>query len=345
MNELGRLEDLPADYREALTQQNLVPLWPSLRGVLPPTKPQPRTRATAWSYQAIKPLLLQAGALTPIEKAERRVLVLANPGHGLDKMQASAAMYLGMQLLLPGEWAPSHRHTPNAVRMIVEGEGAYTTVNGEKCPMRRGDLILTPTGLWHEHGHNGTEPVIWLDVLDLPLVYYMEASYHVDGERQTLQPGCGDATYAAGGMVPTKMFERSGKAYPMLRYPWVQARAALVTLAADQPALQAVQLTYVNPETGADAQNILGFYALMLRPGQLLTLPVRSPAMVFHVIEGGAEVTVETQSFTLLEADTCCAPGYSAVSLRNASSDQPAFIFIADESPLHRKLGVFENRG
>ena len=345
MNELGRLEDLPADYREALTQQNLVPLWPSLRGVLPPTKPQPRTRATAWSYQAIKPLLLQAGALTPIEKAERRVLVLANPGHGLDKMQASAAMYLGMQLLLPGEWAPSHRHTPNAVRMIVEGEGAYTTVNGEKCPMRRGDLILTPTGLWHEHGHDGTEPVIWLDVLDLPLVYYMEASYHVDGERQTLQPGCGDATYAAGGMVPTKMFERSGKAYPMLRYPWVQARAALVTLAADQPALQAVQLTYVNPETGADAQNILGFYALMLRPGQLLTLPVRSPAMVFHVIEGGAEVTVETQSFTLLEADTCCAPGYSAVSLRNASSDQPAFIFIADESPLHRKLGVFENRG
>ena len=345
MNELGRLEDLPADYREALTQQNLVPLWPSLRGVLPPTKPQPRTRATAWSYQAIKPLLLQAGALTPIEKAERRVLVLANPGHGLDKMQASAAMYLGMQLLLPGEWAPSHRHTPNAVRMIVEGEGAYTTVNGEKCPMRRGDLILTPTGLWHEHGHDGTEPVIWLDVLDLPLVYYMEASYHVNGERQTVQPGRGDSTYAAGGMVPTKMFERSGKAYPMLRYPWVEARAALVTLAADQPALQAVQLTYVNPETGADAQNILGFYALMLRPGQLLTLPVRSPAMVFHVIEGGAEVTVETQSFTLLEADTCCAPGYSAVSLRNASSDQPAFVFIADESPLHRKLGVFENRG
>lgn len=345
MNELGRLEDLPADYREALTQQNLVPLWPSLRGVLPPTKPQPRTRATAWSYQAIKPLLLQAGALTPIEKAERRVLVLANPGHGLDKMQASAAMYLGMQLLLPGEWAPSHRHTPNAVRMIVEGEGAYTTVNGEKCPMRRGDLILTPTGLWHEHGHDGTGPVIWLDVLDLPLVYYMEASYHVDGERQTLQPGCGDATYAAGGMVPTKMFERSGKAYPMLRYPWVQARAALVTLAADQPALQAVQLTYVNPETGADAQNILGFYALMLRPGQLLTLPVRSPAMVFHVIEGGAEVTVQDQAFTLLEADTCCAPGYSAVSLRNTSSDQPAFVFIADESPLHRKLGVFENRG
>ncbi len=345
MNELGRLEDLPADYREALTQQNLVPLWPSLRAVLPPGKPQPRTRATSWSYQALKPLLLQAGELTPIEKAERRVLVLANPGHGLEKMQASAAIYLGMQLLLPGEWAPAHRHTPNAVRMIVEGEGAYTTVNGEKCPMSRGDLILTPTGLWHEHGHDGDEPVIWLDVLDLPLVYYMEASYHVDGERQAVKPGRGDRAYAGGGMVPTPVFGRSNNAYPVLRYPWVEARAALVTLAADQPGLESVQLTYINPETGGDAQNILGFYALMLRPGQTLRLPVRSPAMVFHVIEGGADVRVEDQAFALLEADTCCAPGYSEVSLGNRSADKPAFIFIADESPLHRKLGVFENRG
>ena len=168
--ELGKLSDLPPAYVQALRGLNLVPLWPSLRGVLPPQKPHLNTRATAWHYADIRPLLLQAGELTPIEKAERRVLVLANPGHGLDKMQASAAIYLGMQLLLPGEWAPSHRHTPNAVRMVVEGEGAWTTVDGEKCPMRRGDLILTPTGLWHEHGHDGDQPVVWLDVLDLPLV-------------------------------------------------------------------------------------------------------------------------------------------------------------------------------
>ncbi len=157
MNELGRLEDLPQDYRDDLTKLNLVPLWPSLRAVLPPGVPTRATQATHWPYATLKPLLLKAGELTPIEKAERRVLVLANPGHGLENMKASPAIYLGMQLLLPGEWAPSHRHTPNAVRMIVEGEGAYTTVDGEKCPMSRGDLILTPTGLWHEHGHDGTE--------------------------------------------------------------------------------------------------------------------------------------------------------------------------------------------
>ena len=348
MNELGRLEDLPADYRESLARQNLVPLWPSLRAVLPPDKPQPRTRATHWSYEALRPLLMRAGELTPIEKAERRVLVLANPGHGLEKMQASAAMYVGMQLLLPGEWAPAHRHTPNAVRMVVEGEGAWSTVDGEKCPMVRGDLILTPTGLWHEHGHDGDEPVVWLDVLDLPLVYYMETSYHVDGGRQTVRPGRGDGAYARGGLVPTPVFERSaarsGRAYPMLRYPWADARAALEALAHDQPELEAVQVSYINPESGADAQNILGFHALMLRPGQTLRLPVRSPAMVFHVIEGGATVQVEDQRFALAEADTCCAPGYCAVTLTNASPRAPSFLFIADETPLHRKLGVFETR-
>jgi gentisate 1,2-dioxygenase len=346
MQELGRLEDLPQDYRDELKKLNLVPLWPSLRGVLPPKVPTRNTKATHWPYASIKPLLLKAGELTPIEKAERRVLVLANPGHGLEKMQASAAMYLGMQLLLPGEWAPSHRHTPNAVRMIVEGEGAYTTVDGEKCPMGRGDLILTPTGLWHEHGHDGTEPVIWLDVLDLPLVYYMEASYHVDGPRQTVKPGQGDRAYARSGVVPTQVFQRADKRYPMLRYSWADARAALESLAQDQPDQECVQVTYVNPETGEDAENILGFYALMLRPGQTLRLPVRSPAVVFHQIEGGTDVTVEgTQRFTLAEADTCCAPGYTEVTLRNTSAQAPAFLFVADESPLHRKLGVFENRG
>ena len=345
MSDLGRLEDLPTDYVAALRAQNLVPLWPNLRAVLPPGKPRPSTRATHWSYEALRPLLMKAGELTPIEKAERRVLVLANPGHGLDKMQASAAMYLGMQLLLPGEWAPSHRHTPNAVRMVVEGTGAWSTVDGEKCEMKRGDLILTPTGLWHEHGHDGTQPVVWLDVLDLPLVYYMEASYHVDGGRQTTKEGHGERAYARGGLVPTSVFERSNKAYPMLRYPWADARAALESLAADQPAIDAVQLTYTNPETGAHAQNILGYYALMLRPGQTLKLPVRSPAMVFHLIEGGADVRVEDQSFTLQEADTCCAPGYCAVTLTNRSAGAPAFLFIADETPLHTKLGVFENRG
>ena len=345
MSELGRLEDLPADYVAALRELNLVPLWPSLRALLPPGKPRPLTRPTCWHYESLRPLLMRAGQLTPIEKAERRVLVLANPGHGLDRMQASAAIYLGMQLLLPGEWAPSHRHTPNAVRMIVEGEGAYTTVDGQKCPMSRGDLILTPTGLWHEHGHDGDEPVVWLDVLDLPLVHYLEASYHVNGERQAVRPGQGERRHAHGGLLPTPVVGQPRSPYPMLRYPWAEAREALLALAADQASLESVQVTYVNPQTGEHAENILGFYARLLRPGQVLRLPVRSPATVFHVIEGGVRARIEGEEFALSPADTCCAPGFSEVVLENASGSEPAFLFVADEAPLHGKLGVYEERG
>jgi gentisate 1,2-dioxygenase len=341
---LGRLEDLPAPYRAELGALNLVPLWPSLRAVLPPGKPVARTVATAWSYAALRPLLMQAGALTPIEKAERRVLVLANPGHGLEKMQATPAIYLGMQLLLPGEWAPSHRHTPNAVRMVVEGVGAWTNVDGQKCVMERGDLILTPTGLWHEHGHDGTEPVVWLDVLDLPLMYYMEASYHINGSRQAVKSGRGEQRFGQGGVLPTPAFDQRHPDYPLLRYPWRDVKAALERLAADDPHLQQVQVTYVNPATGEDAENVLGFHALMLRPGQTLQLPARSPAMVFHQIEGTAEVRVLDAVFALAQADTCCAPGYCELVLRNLSATESAFLFIADESPLHRKLGVYEVR-
>jgi gentisate 1,2-dioxygenase len=343
MSELGKLEDLPQEYRDALTKLNLVPLWPSLRGVMPANKPRPHTVPTLWRYQDIKPLLLQAGELTPIEKAERRVLVLANPGHTLEKMQASPAMYLGMQLLLPGEWAASHRHTPNAIRMIVEGEGAYTTVEGEKCYMSRGDLILTPTGLWHEHGHDGQDPVVWLDVLDLPLAYYLEVSYHNDGVKQDNVNESTETFYTTGGVVPSPMFERSKKQYPMYRYPWTHVRKTLENMAQVQPQVEMVSVTYINPETGDDAENILGFYAMMLRPNQTIQLPVRSPSIVFHVIEGACDIQVEATNYPLQQADTCCAPGYTPVTLKN-TLNQPTFLFMTDETPLHRKLGVFENR-
>jgi gentisate 1,2-dioxygenase len=288
---------------------------------------------------------MQAGELTPIEKAERRVLVLANPGHGLERMQASPAIYLGMQLLLPGEWAPSHRHTPNAVRMVVEGTGAWTTVDGEKLPMARGDLILTPTGLWHEHGHDGDEPVVWLDVLDLPLVHYLEASYHVNGSRQAVNVVRDESAFPRGGLLPSPGFLTSTSSYPMLRYAWRDTRAALEQQARTQPSDAPVQLTHVNPATSGDAQNILGYHALMLRPGETVTLPARSPACVFHVIEGVAQVAIAGESFDMIAADTCCAPGYVPVTLRNASSSAPTCLFVADESPLHKKLGIYEVRG
>src|SRR4029453_15213425 len=158
---------------------NLVPLWPSLRALLPPHAPRTTTLPAHWQWTAIRPLLLRAGELTPMEKAERRVLVLANPGRGLENLQASATIYLGMQLVLPGETAPSHRHTPNAARIVVEGDGAVTLVDGDACAMTPGDLPLPPPGKGHNPRNEGGEPVIWLDVLDLPLMVYLDVSYAI----------------------------------------------------------------------------------------------------------------------------------------------------------------------
>jgi gentisate 1,2-dioxygenase len=159
------------------------------------------------------------------------------------------------------------------------------------------------------------------------IFHYTETSYAIEGERQKVIPGHGERAYASGGVVPTPSFDRQPKAYPIIRYPWSEVRQTLLALADDQPELEAVQVTYVNPETGQDVQNNLGFYALMLRPGQTLKLPV----------------IAQTQ-FLLNEADTACAPGYTPITIKNRSANTPAFLFMADESPLHRKLGVYETR-
>ena len=176
MRDLQSAAELPGEYLSALTSINLQPLWPSLRALVPHGDPTRSSVPVHWRYPQVRELLMQAGDLTPIEKAERRVLVLCNPGLGIDNLQATPSIYVGLQLILPGEDAPNHRHSPSAIRLIVEGAGGFTTVEGERLPMEPGDLILTPSGLWHEHGHSGSEPVIWMDALDLPLIYYLETS-------------------------------------------------------------------------------------------------------------------------------------------------------------------------
>ena len=342
MKALGTLDELPRDYVAALTDANLVPLWPNLRALLPPQAPRTNTLPAHWSWSAIRPLLLRAGELTPMEKAERRVLVLANPGRGLDNLQASATIYLGVQLVLPGEVAPSHRHTPNAARIVIEGEGAVTVVGGEACAMEPGDLILTPTGQWHEHRHEGQGPMIWLDVLDLPLMVYLDVSYVVDGTPQTARRA--DYPYVAGGLAPIAHGRRAQGPYPLLRYEWRRTREALEARAARCEPGEAVQVAYVNPETGGDCLDTIAFSALMLRAGEEQSLRRMSPAQVFHVVEGRGHAQIDGAAFAFEPGDTFCAPGFAAITLQNGSGERPVFMIGADESPVHRKMRVFEAR-
>jgi len=343
-DELGRLADLPADYLQDLRAQNTLPLWPSLRAVLPYGRPSRSTQPVRWRYQDIRPQLLRAGELTPIEKAERRVLVLCNPGLGLESMRATPTIYVGLQLILPGETAPNHRHTPSAVRFVVEGEGGFTVVDGEKLRMGRGDLILTPPGLWHEHGHEGRGPVIWLDALDLPLVYGIEASFAIAGPPQSVDKPMdwGGARFRNGGVVPYRSLDSPRKPYPMLRFPWQDVQRALGELAGVTPRDEAVRLAYVNPETGRECLAALGFSALQLRPGEELRLPRCSASAVLHVVEGSGTAVVDEVTHRFEAADTLAVPTHADVLLANASGVALAYLFVVDDAPLQRKLGIYE---
>jgi gentisate 1,2-dioxygenase len=341
---LGRLEDLPLDYRAQLEGQQVTPLWPQMRNVLPHDAPAPISQPTLWAFDKVRPLLLRAGELTPVEKAERRVLVLSDPGRGKGAMQATASIYCGLQLLLPGEKAPAHKHTPSAARIIVEGEGAYTIVDGEKLPMSRGDLILTPTGCWHDHGHDGTEPVIWLDLLDLPLYYYLEGSYAVEAELQAPRnrPDAAQVEYSTAGLVPRrKLSERAAK-YPMMRYPWDKTEQTLRSAAAYTPESEAVEFDFVNPETGTAVLPTMGFTAMMLRPDQLIQPPLRSCSSIFHIVKGRGTTTINGKTVEWKAGDTFSVPVFAQIDHRAAG--EPAFLMRGHDTPLQEKLDYYEER-
>ena len=342
MTTLGTLEELPLDYRRTTHSEHLAPLWPMLREVLPHDAPKPVTRPCLWAYRRVRPLLLRAGELTPVDKAERRVLVLCDPGRGAGAMQVTSTIFCGLQLLLPGEVAPSHRHTPSAARIVVEGEGAYTVVNGEKCPMHRGDLILTPGGTWHDHGHEGAQPVIWLDALDLPLFVYLEGSYAKERALQEPKdrPDASQLEYTQAGLLPARRPGSAAPRYPMLRYPWERTKQALQRAAGEPDGGQAVDLDYVNPETGDSCLPTLGFAAMRLAPGRAARAPRRSSSAVFHVIEGAGHSTVNGERFAWREADTFSAPVFA--SIEHEASDAPAFLVRIHDAPLQQRLGFYE---
>jgi gentisate 1,2-dioxygenase len=344
MGELGTLQELPADYRQALTAHNLLPLWPSLRNFLPYGKPARNCKPVLWRYEEIRPLLMQAGELTPIEKAERRVLVLANPSLQLETARATPTIYLGMQLIRPGETAPNHKHSPSAIRFVVEGEGGFTMVDGEKLPMEKGDLILTPSGLWHEHGHSGSGPVVWLDALDLPLVYSLEASYCTEGDSHPPSSRIDPSqwAYRRAGLLPYSALQNRRNDYPLCRYPWKEVRGALDDMLSHIGKEESAQVAYVNPQTGQECLPILGFSALALRPGETFSPKRRSASQVFHVIEGEGEALIDGGELNWSESSTFAVPTHAELSIRNGSTRKNAYLFMVDDAPMQRKLGFYE---
>lgn len=332
-------------YYDELRPLNLAPLWAVLKGLVP-SEPLPAAKPFRWGWDDVYPQLLRAGGLISAEEAERRVLVLENPGLP-QKSQVTDTLYAGIQLILPGEVAPAHRHTQSALRFVLHGQGAYTAVDGEKTPMERGDFIITPHWTWHDHGHEGSEPVVWLDGLDVPLVSFLRAGFREDypekAQVATTESGISAARFGAG-LLPLESTEY-GKTSPLFSYPYARSREAIERLGryGEPDAHLGVSLRYVNPTTGGWAMPTIGT-VLRYFPKGFQTRPYRSTdSTVLVGIEGRAEIHMDGERFLIGPNDVVAVPGWTEWTV---DAIEETVVFSYSDRPVHEMLGLLrENRG
>lgn len=304
------------DLRERLAARAMLPLWESLHALVP-TQPHRHYGPWLWRYDEVRELLMEAGGLISAEQAERRVLILENP----DLAGASSAtptLYAGVQLVLPGEVAPAHRHTQSALRFILEGEDAVTAVEGEEIAMRPGDLVLTPNWMWHDHANDTDRPMLWLDGLDIPIVRYLNAGFmeksNAPARTRTRPRGDGLARFGSG-MAPAEWRSES-RASPKAHYPYSECRDALQTIARSDgiDPWQGWRMRYVNPADGGPPLPTISCF-LRLMPKGFVSRPYRATdSRVFTAVEGEGVVTIDNQPFAFKPRDIFVAPTWAPVT-------------------------------
>jgi gentisate 1,2-dioxygenase len=327
-------------YYDRIDAYNMAPLWEVLHALVTPEPVSP-VRPAIWHYDEIRPYLMESGRIISAREAVRRVLILENPGlRGTS--QVTRSLYAGLQLILPGEIAPSHRHTQSALRFVVEGEGAYTAVDGERTTMREGDFIITPPWTWHDHGNESEGPMVWLDGLDIPIVQMLDASFAENGnaEQQMITRPEGDSPTRYGhGVLPVD-WRPGSKTSPVFSYPYARTRETLEHLRkTDAPdPCHGWKLRYINPATGDWAIPTMGTF-MQLLPGGAATAPYRSSdATVFVAVEGEGDSRIGDTVFAWKKRDVFVVPSWTTVTHKPKSD---AVLFSFSDRPVQEKLGLF----
>jgi gentisate 1,2-dioxygenase len=330
-------------YYNRIAAKNLKPLWEVLRGMITP-EPRAPEAAVIWHYDEVRPHLIEASNLISVEEADRRVLVLENPALA-GKSRATQSLYAGLQIILPGELARCHRHTPTALRLMVEGEGAYTTVDGERTPMKPGDFVITRSWSWHDHGNGGDGPVVWLDGLDVPLVGFLNAVFFQDYAESaypvTRPEGDSSARYGRG-VLPVN-YEARDKSTPLLNYPYEDTRAALEAMkrAGDPDPCHGIKSRYVNPATGDYAMPTMGAFVQML-PRAFSGRDYRSTdSTIYCVIEGSGCTTINGETLKWGAHDVFVVPSWS---WHHHEAGDEAVLFSFSDRPVQQKLGLWREQ-
>jgi gentisate 1,2-dioxygenase len=332
-------------FYDRISADNLTPLWEVLHGLVT-REPVTPVLPAHWSYEAIRPAIMEAGLLITAKEAERRVLVLENPGMR-GQSAITRTLYAGFQLILPGEVAPAHRHTQSALRFVIEGQGAFTAVDGERTTMSPGDFVITPSWTWHDHGNPSDAPMVWLDGLDIPLVTALDASYSEPGatEQYAVNRPEGDALARYGhGLLPVD-WRPERPTSPIFNYPYARTREALAQVAkgGDPDPCHGHKLRYVNPATGDYAMPTIATFMQLLPAGFATARYRASDATIFVVVEGAGESRIGDMVFRWQPHDVIVAPPWTHVSHH---PNGEAVLFSFSDRAVQQKLGLWrEDRG
>jgi gentisate 1,2-dioxygenase len=329
-----------------MSPHNLTPLWEVLHALVPPQPTTPCVPAL-WKYEEVRPFLMRAGAAITANEAIRRVLILENPAlRGNSSITQS--LYAGLQLILPGEVAPSHRHTQSALRFIVEGSGAYTSVDGERTMMTPGDFIITPKWAWHDHGHEGTEPMVWLDGLDIPTIRFFDAGFAQNdvnkSQKVTKHEGTSFARYGHN-MAPVRGDSPFANTSPIFSYPYARTREALYTLERSEAvdAWDGFKLRYTNPLTGGSPMPTMQTFMQRLPPGFQGAPYRQTDGAIFSVVEGSGRALIESHhgSYALdfTARDHFVVPSWHTLRL---ISQESCVLFSYSDRPVQQALGIHQ---
>lgn len=320
-------------------------LWTVLSSIITP-EPRSQCQSHLWHFDEAKSYLLEAGGLITAKEAERRVIVLENPGlRGQSRITTS--LYAGLQIVMPGEVAPAHRHSQSALRFVMDGSGAHTAVDGERTNLEFGDFVITPAGAWHDHGNHSSEPMIWLDGLDIPIVSVFDASFaeeHHEDEQPITRQNDDTKWRFASNMLPLD-YERARLSSPIFNYPYARSREALENLKkqGELDPCHGIKMRYVNPVDGGWAMPTMST-CLQLLPKGFKTHPYRSTdATVFVVTEGKGSSTIAGKTYEWGAKDIFVVPSWHTV-VHEAESE--AVMFSYSDRVCQEKLDLWrEDRG
>jgi len=328
-----------AELYAAMGDANIQALWTQAADLMP-QQPKPHAVPWLWRWETVLALAARAGQVVAVGRGgERRALALANPGLG-GLPFATATLWGAMQYLNARESAPAHRHSAAAIRFVLQGHGVWTTVNGEPCPMSRGDLVLTPSMTWHEHHSGADEPMVWFDGLDLPVVKALDASFfELAGEEYLDQMGVGPtqarsaAIYAHPGLLPDVVPD-SDRHSPLTVYQWKHTDRALAELAA-ATGRGDVELRFADPVHGRDALPTMRCAMRRLAPGTRTPTTRTVGSSLLVVFSGRGRTVVDGVGFDWGPGDVLALPSWCAADHEAA---EPADLFVLSDAPVLEAL-------